>query len=360
MAGGPQILRFQRGLPTSRQFGERLRLLVVDGNEKGVCYSLLGDLIFIGREDSQITLNDTNISKKHAELGWKGDHYLIRDLGSSNGILVNGQRVAEAKLKPGDLVMIGLTVLEVYSAAQTKKNEKPLISGPLKKIQPPSAADKAKQKTPDEKKKKELGRKRMIVYVLLFFVAYFVFFSDEEGVKTIRENAKIEPSEDEAPKKKLSKKDLKDAIAEFVPDYTLDTQQRKDAEVFFRSGVREIQNKNYKRAVTAFETALTVDPTHDLAKIYLKSAKKDMEADVKSTAAAAVRARKSLRFKEARMHYQNIVRYLEGISEEKPDDMKKPEGPKNPQEKKDKTMSEYYKDAQEALIQIEKEENRIR
>lgn len=360
MPAGPQILRFQRGLPTSRQFGERLRLLVIEGNEKGVCYSLLGDLIFIGREDSQITLNDTNISRKHAELSWKGSQYQIRDLGSSNGIVVNGQKVPEANLKAGDILMVGLTALEVYGVTQSSKNANPHFAGPPKKIKL-DEPQKELGTSAEKKKKNDLARKRLIIYALLFFVAYFVFFSEEDKVQTFRERGKIEPSEEDAPKKKVSKKDIKDAIAEYVPDYTLDTQQRKDAEVFFRSGVREIQNKNYRRAMTAFETALTVDPTHDLAKIYLKSAKKDMEADVKSTFAAAVRARKSLRFKEARMHYENIIRYLEGNAENRLDETKPTEdAAKKSQEKKDRTMAEYYKDAQEALVQLEKEENRIR
>ena len=136
---GPAVLRFSRGLPPTKQFGERLRLLVRQGQDQGTCYSLLGDLVFIGREDCQIVLNDTNISRKHAEISWKGDHYVIRDLGSANGIVYNGNKVPESKLNPGDIVLMGLTVLEVYPSGSTKKNEKPLLPGPVKRSAPAQA-----------------------------------------------------------------------------------------------------------------------------------------------------------------------------------------------------------------------------
>lgn len=342
MGAGPPVLRFQRGLPHSKQYGERLRLLVIQGADKGICYSLLGDLLFIGREGAQIQLNDANISRKHAEISWKGDHYTVRDLGSSNGILHNGQKTAEAKLNPGDIVLLGLSVLEVYAAGQTRKNDAPQIKtlarrDPRPKT-PPSSASPGVQKLPEaQKQKKEIEKKRLLVYIAIGFIAYVAFFSEEEKPQTFRERAKIESQDDEPPKPKLSKKDIKDAISEYIPNYTLDTPQRKDAEIFFRSGVRELQNKNFRRAITAFQTAITVDNNHELAKIYLKTAKKNMEAEIKSMDNAALRAQKSLRYKEARMHYENIIRYLEGDTENK-----------------------LYVKAQEALKQLDKDENRPR
>lgn len=346
MAAGPPVLRFPRGLPHSKQFGERLRLLVIQGPDKGVCYTLLGDFLFVGREGAQVLLNDENISRKHAELNWKGDHYNLRDLGSSNGIVHNGQKVTEAKLSPGDLVLVGLSVLEVYGPGQTRKNEAPQIKSLARKTAPAPGASPGVSALPgEEKKKKEVDKKRLFVYLILFFVVYLAFFSEEGRIETFRERAKIQAPEDEQPKKPLSKKDIKDAIADFIPDYSLDTQQRKDAEVFFRSGVRELQNKNYRRAITAFQTAITVDGDHSLAKIYLKTANKEMQTEIRNIARAALRAKKSLRYKEARMHYENIIRYLGGdignnILENE--------------------MSKIYKKAQEELELLDKEENRLR
>lgn len=355
MPAGPAVLRFSRGLPPSKQFGERLRLLVIQGEDKGTCFSMLGDTIFVGREGCQIVLKDSNISKKHAELGWKNDHYVVRDLGSSNGILHNGNKVTEAALKQGDMLMIGLTMLEVYPAGQTRRNDRPLLPGTPRRPALPavgSAPAPASLSPEDIKKKRETDKKRLVIYVGLFFLAFMLYFSEGDQ-NTIRGNAKLETSEPETAKKKgksQTKEQIQEALAEYIPNYNLDTQQRKDAEIFFRNGVRELQNKNYRRAFTAFETALTVDSTHELAKIYLKSAKKEMLTELDNTSKAALRAHKSLRYKEARMHYENIIRYLEGETGNN-------EFMDNEASKKIKKM---FEDAQEAIKTLDKEENKIK
>lgn len=55
---------------------------------------------------------DIDVSSRHAELRILGDRHLLRDLGSTNGTYHNGRRVAVARLRPGDTVGIGKTVLK--------------------------------------------------------------------------------------------------------------------------------------------------------------------------------------------------------------------------------------------------------
>ena len=159
----------------------------------------------------------------------------------------------------------------------------------------------------------------------------------------------------------MKKAEVAEAIAEYMPSYALDTQQRKDAEIFFRNGVREVTNKNYRRAFTAFETALTVDPSHELAKIYLKTAKIEMINELKNMNNAALQAQKSLRYREARMHYTNIVRYLEGENGGK-DLLRYQENEvlktKKKSDKKEYTIPEIYEGAVEGLKELDKVENK--
>jgi pSer/pThr/pTyr-binding forkhead associated (FHA) protein len=355
MPGGPAVLRFSRGLPPTKQYGERLRLLVRQGQDQGTCYSLLGDLLFVGREDCQIVLNDTNISRKHAEISWQGDHYVIRDLGSANGIVYNGNKVPESKLNPGDIVLMGLTVVEVYPPGQTRKSEKPMLSAPVKRLSAVPAVEAPpapEQPAPKLTSKEEKELKRMLLIVAVFFALAMAYFNDDNA--TMRQHTKIQQVEDEETprdkktglpidntdkkikdvtekiqkskqqlyklqaektsleeKKNTSKNLSSEALIEEATS-SADKVQRKDAEIFFRSGVRELQNKNYRRAFTAFDTALTVDPTHELAKIYLKSAKMELLSELWSTQRAGLQAKASLRYKEARMHFENIIRYLDG------------------------------------------------
>lgn len=77
-------------------------------------YVLDGPRATIGRSKSaECVLPDPNVSRRHAELrrSDEGD-WQIADLGSTNGIKVNGRRVASTRLHPGDQVTLGTTTFE--------------------------------------------------------------------------------------------------------------------------------------------------------------------------------------------------------------------------------------------------------
>ena len=74
---------------------------------------LSGDRMTIGRSrECDIVIDDPNVSRKHAELRYRAGGWLVADLGSTNGVKVNGKRVREAPLDPGDEIMLGLVQLE--------------------------------------------------------------------------------------------------------------------------------------------------------------------------------------------------------------------------------------------------------
>jgi pSer/pThr/pTyr-binding forkhead associated (FHA) protein len=80
------------------------------GPEPGRIYELKGDRIKIGRgRRNHIIIHDNEVSREHCELTLVGDDYELRDLGSSNGTFVNGQRVGEDGwvLKSDCIVEIG-------------------------------------------------------------------------------------------------------------------------------------------------------------------------------------------------------------------------------------------------------------
>lgn len=74
----------------------------------------VGGPIEAGREAAGLTLTgDTQASRRHAVFEHGPGGLQVRDLGSTNGTLVNGQRIGSAVLKPGDTVQIGQTLLRV-------------------------------------------------------------------------------------------------------------------------------------------------------------------------------------------------------------------------------------------------------
>jgi hypothetical protein len=80
------------------------RLVVSDGRSFAVA-----DLpLIIGRSpDVEVVVNDTNISRQHAEVWRTSEGVAIRDLQSTNGTFVNGHRVSAVSLSPRDDVTIG-------------------------------------------------------------------------------------------------------------------------------------------------------------------------------------------------------------------------------------------------------------
>ncbi len=65
------------------------------------------------RQGDNIVLNDTNVSRQHAQISHKGANWYLEDLGSTNGCQVNGVDVEVAQLHTGDLLTLGITNLEV-------------------------------------------------------------------------------------------------------------------------------------------------------------------------------------------------------------------------------------------------------
>lgn len=84
------------------------RLVMLSPPAPGAEFALSGPRVRFGRaEDLDAWVNHRSISREHAEVVQEGDGYRIVDLGSSNGLRVNGQEVREARLQTGDVVEMG-------------------------------------------------------------------------------------------------------------------------------------------------------------------------------------------------------------------------------------------------------------
>jgi pSer/pThr/pTyr-binding forkhead associated (FHA) protein len=64
-------------------------------------------MLFGRHAECDVQLNSKKVSRRHCVLAQVNDYLVIRDLGSTNGIRINGKKLAEGKLHPGDEVSIG-------------------------------------------------------------------------------------------------------------------------------------------------------------------------------------------------------------------------------------------------------------
>ncbi len=87
------------------------RMLSNDGRQ----YTLAIGSTIIGRgEQAQLRLADVGISRRHARLDYDGSRVVLTDLGSTNGTVVNGQRISAVALRPGDVIQFGTTSLTFH------------------------------------------------------------------------------------------------------------------------------------------------------------------------------------------------------------------------------------------------------
>lgn len=323
MAERPKLLHFPEQLPRKPQFGERLRLRIVKGQNVGHAFCLMGHSIVIGRDEKcDLPIEDEQASRRHVELVLKKDRYFARDLDSANGLFINQKRIKGDFLDPGDILTIGDTTFEVIGSG---RQSIVAFEDKIVKADSPKA-------TEEEKKLK----KNKAIVIGIFFLLVMIVFSGSEDVLTFREKVRLSFLDEQDPAKKIpKKKDREKEVDVFVPKYESSAQGFRSAQKFYREGMRELNSRNYRRAIAAFETAQTVDPTHELSKIYLQIAKKRMESEVVSTYLAAQSAARALRYDEARMYYVSVIRLLE----------------KDPD-------SEYYQKSTEAVEKIDKERER--
>src|SRR5580704_15518610 len=96
----------------------RARLVSFDG---GQSVDLIKDLTLVGRdEDCDVRIDHKSISKLHCVIVKTDGLLLIRDLGSTNGTRVNGQRVRRAALLPNDTVAVANIKYQVKFGPEQK------------------------------------------------------------------------------------------------------------------------------------------------------------------------------------------------------------------------------------------------
>ncbi len=93
-------------------------LKFISGKYQGGEFPLKGDKqLIIGRSSElDIVLVEDMVSRKHAKISLSGGKISIEDLGSTNGTFVNGEKVKTSRLKEGDRILVGTSILKLVKA----------------------------------------------------------------------------------------------------------------------------------------------------------------------------------------------------------------------------------------------------
>lgn len=101
--GGPKVIEFNR-----------CKLVVLTGASRSQEIVVNRERFRIGKsDDCDLTLKDETVSRNHCELVQEPKGYLLKDLGSTNGTLLDGAEIREAYLKPGAIITVGKVELKV-------------------------------------------------------------------------------------------------------------------------------------------------------------------------------------------------------------------------------------------------------
>jgi hypothetical protein len=263
------------------------RLMCLTGQTKGDAYVLTGTRVVMGRsEKADIRVLDLKSSREHAEITKVGSDWVLTDLGSQNGIVVNDQKVSQQKLKEGDKIVIGQTVYK-FAKVEVKGSTKP-----------------AKSRIDDEVANPAPAKKQSSALLgLIAVVGIGLMLFDDTGKKT------------EVVKKKPTTMDVKDVTDEYLQlvrqkQFLDDKTQKQKMNTIFQRGLREFREGNYFRAIDEFSLALILNPNDPLADFYLRKSKEELDKFIADEFIKGKRDEEGLRYQNAIKTYCGIVRLL--------------------------------------------------
>ncbi len=280
-------VKISKKLEAPTDAGKHYRLLCLTGKNKGIAYFMTGKRLVMGRhENCDIQILDTKSSREHAELTRVGDKFVLTDLGSQNGIIVNDLKVNQHTLADGDKVIVGQTVYK-YSIFNNKKVE--AVDDDLDE-------DEDEDDEENKKEKKPAGNRLLI---LLAVLGGAFFFLGEE------------PAPTPTPKQSTSNINL-GGVTKGVADTSreMDSELERKVDTILHRGLREYREGNYFRGIEEFNLALILNPRSGRAAFYLEKAKQKLDDEVTQSFLRAKVAADALKYESAVVTYCSIMKLI--------------------------------------------------
>lgn len=189
------------------------KLTIVDGKDSGKNIEITKDEILAGRSlDNDFVISDISVSRKHFKIKKEGDRFVISDMGSGNGIKVNGSKTTSTTLSDGDIISVGARQIkfeilnpDLKPRVQAQRTTKQTI---------PTNYEPEEDDEPAKKGSSPLVLVAIIVVILIGIggVAYFMLFDNQNSKpKTTAVSASFGENDKAAIEKLIYAKDLKNA-----------------------------------------------------------------------------------------------------------------------------------------------------
>jgi hypothetical protein len=127
----------------------RATLVVRQGAHTGTTYSIISAEAILGRdEETDVSVRDPEVSRRHARISWQSGNYYVEDLGSTNGTFLNGTLVTSPQpLQSGDTIGLGQTLLVFQMTAKAIPAQPAAVPSFSPPPQPSPTAPAAEQKS---------------------------------------------------------------------------------------------------------------------------------------------------------------------------------------------------------------------
>src|SRR2546428_12366477 len=103
------------------------KLVVLSAGMTGRTYELKVDRTTLGRvEDNTFQITEPSVSSHHCEVLLRGADVVVRDLNSTNGTYINGEKITESPLKPGQVLRLGQIEMRLETDAPPTSTKKPI------------------------------------------------------------------------------------------------------------------------------------------------------------------------------------------------------------------------------------------
>jgi pSer/pThr/pTyr-binding forkhead associated (FHA) protein len=105
------------------------KLVILSPGLTGRTHELKVDKTTIGRvEDNTFPITEPSVSSHHCEILLRGSDVLVKDLNSTNGTFINGEKISESVLKPGQILRLGQIEMRLETDAPVPAASKPVDS----------------------------------------------------------------------------------------------------------------------------------------------------------------------------------------------------------------------------------------